>query len=347
MEPLPVKARIERVPIGKTKIKGWCNDNNVGRESFDQAYHDVCNSYNLSQWLPIAKTLSSRFAKGLIVEIRRLHLETLVQCGTHALLVGGLPSHLKEDFDEVVDYCCSAIAKEVKRVEEEGRKVDSEDKWFLRLDECSPKDSGEPVTIGPYTLSPADVRRMLTAIITSKRCHVSMNTCRHKKSRTTSLVLLPWSTSFGFNEWRVFVHKHSITAMSQYHWHTEIPRLQDDEVVRQEASAIVKAHRERYKEALSAIHSSYILDLAVVDGEAEFVEINPFGAEYCSGSALFQWTRDRRALYRTADSTEARSEEKEEEKEKDENTSPQATAKENDVDIVVRVAGPGSAEVCQ
>jgi hypothetical protein len=42
-----------------------------------------------------------------------------------------------------------------------------------------------------------------------------------------------------------------------------------------------------FTEKLDVHVSSYVMDLAFVNGDIYFIELNPFGSEYGSGSSLF------------------------------------------------------------
>jgi hypothetical protein len=47
----------------------------------------------------------------------------------------------------------------------------------------------------------------------------------------------------------------------------------------------------------NTILSNYSIDLAIINGEVYFIELNCFGKEYAAGSALFHWLLDEHILY--------------------------------------------------
>jgi len=87
-------------------------------------------------------------------------------------------------------------------------------------------------------------------------------------------------------EFRGFVYKKNLTAVSQYDSHCYFPELVKNK------DTIAKNFVEFHKSIKHLIEpESYIVDFAILkNGTIKIVELNPFG-EY-TGSALFSWKED-------------------------------------------------------
>ena len=125
-----------------------------------------------------------------------------------------------------------------------------------------------------------------------------------------------WRTTVSVREWdphvdpalefRCFVHRQQLTAISQYDYHCQFPVLQDAAVVTALKLTIARYWADRVRPLLQASYSSYVLDVIVQrgrggreGGEGEegqggwgvrVVELNPFDA--ATGASLFQWGVD-------------------------------------------------------
>lgn len=118
-----------------------------------------------------------------------------------------------------------------------------------------------------------------------------------------SIILREWIDVPLSSEFRCFVHRGHLTAISQYHCYTVVPSLQDAATVR----AVRKAIGARVAWLLPALPSASCIVDVCYDGRPSdvaldaadrvlLIEVNPFGADLSSGSGLFSWTRDRDLL---------------------------------------------------
>ena len=80
--------------------------------------------------------------------------------------------------------------------------------------------------------------------------------------------------------------------------------LQDQErlqIIKKWIDIINEYFESTIKVNLSNINN-YVIDLAILENdEPYFIEINPFGKEYPSGSSLFHWIIDEDILYGKSD----------------------------------------------
>eukprot|EP00455_Lapot_gusevi_P000682 TRINITY_DN1030_c0_g1_i1.p1 TRINITY_DN1030_c0_g1~~TRINITY_DN1030_c0_g1_i1.p1 ORF type:complete len:282 (-),score=38.47 TRINITY_DN1030_c0_g1_i1:175-1020(-) len=98
------------------------------------------------------------------------------------------------------------------------------------------------------------------------------------------------------HEFRCYVHRKQITAISQYYVYQAFPALQDHDRVTRIRQMIIDFH-DLIKDAMP--FQSYVIDIVVFveQGYCQVVEINPFGAHLSSGSGLFNWVTDHDLLY--------------------------------------------------
>ena len=125
-------------------------------------------------------------------------------------------------------------------------------------------------------------------------------------AEAATVFLLPFDPAMATRrELRVFVCEGRVTAISQYDWFdtaTVFSAMSDAELARV-ARAVEAFYVEKLQPAWSAVGgtASIIMDveyLAETD-EVQLIELNSFGAEFASGSALFHWMRDRDIVYRS------------------------------------------------
>ncbi|KAA8913498.1 hypothetical protein FN846DRAFT_929367 [Sphaerosporella brunnea] len=110
---------------------------------------------------------------------------------------GRVPEMLREDIEDVL--------MPLLKPQFDGKKS-----YFMRLDECSPKDGVG--SMGPFVDAPA----VLTSLLTSVRAYKAL---RHTEGGAgETMHLLPWRTDINTdNEFRLFVPPHGkVRAISQY-----------------------------------------------------------------------------------------------------------------------------------
>ncbi|CAH6418994.1 Hypothetical protein HVR_LOCUS181 [uncultured virus] len=202
----------------------------------------------------------------------------------------------KEELDEIEFYISSSL---------KGSKIV---KWFIRLNEASPKD-------GRYGCGPLmSAKEMVTSLATSVRAHRAFLTSL-ELNQPNILYLVPWREDWNeFLEFRVFIHKRRVTCFSQYIWHRDLgwnasniavvaPRIIDY----CDNSIIPKVDLESFVvDVTIVIPNPTIINenkIPVIIDDTSFsievVELNSFGAELASGAALFHWLNDYNIMYGT------------------------------------------------
>lgn len=105
-------------------------------------------------------------------------------------------------------------------------------------------------------------------------------------------------------EFRVFVHHGRVTAISQQHLYMRNKTL-NDSMANDVANKII-AFTTNMDANMDLPVRSYVMDLAIVNDDVYFIELNPFGSAYGSGSALFHWSTDNDLLYGKLNDVEMR-----------------------------------------
>lgn len=126
------------------------------------------------------------------------------------------------------------------------------------------------------------------------------------KEHTNELVIyfLDWIEIDPCYEFRVFVFENKITAMSQQNIYSI---LIEEDVGNSDKTVFENKIKLKldfivdyfYSQMIHKINwiNCYTFDFAIVNSNPYFIELNSFGKEYASGSALFHWLLDEKILY--------------------------------------------------
>ncbi|KAH6724274.1 hypothetical protein BKA61DRAFT_535769 [Leptodontidium sp. MPI-SDFR-AT-0119] len=182
--------------------------------------------------------------------------------------------------------------------------------FFLRLDECSPKDGVK----GTSPLKSAE--QIIFRLTTSHRATNAMTRQKEKNGGFVELVFLPYDAKMDTaKEFRVFCAPPDgrITVVSQYKWYkpsflrTREPEVLD-EMIAKIMHEILRIHGEIMAETMNGVggamdglllEQGFTFDV-IFDEEGwscSLIELNSFGARSGCGSCLFHWLRDMEVLY--------------------------------------------------
>lgn len=193
------------------------------------------------------------------------------------VITGKFPRNFSEELDE---YC--------DRNSHLNKTFDKP--YFIRTEDVSLKTGCHGKK--PY----GNIRTIIESIVTCRFGH----SVPIKTSELLKLYLIEPVSINPDLEFRVFVHNGKVTAISQQHIYMRNNTLD-------ESSATDIGRRIiAFATNLDVHVSSYVMDLALVDDDFYFIELNPFGSEYGSGSALFHWLTDNDLLYGKLDHVEMR-----------------------------------------
>jgi hypothetical protein len=288
---------VEQIDFNLSKLsdRNLYNSNNHHDGSVPVDYYQAAEACQARHWIH-----KFRPRRVPMLTVSKGHVRTLRECHRVHLTVGRISPLFWDEIDEMV----KAYEKQMPVGE-----------YFVRGDHCS-------VKYGMHgNISHRSVRTILENIVSSPAGHCPLNT----SSDTLCLYFQPWVDIHEDLEFRVFVRHNRITAISQQHLYRKNTML-ESETVPNIANRIIDYHRRRVVPLITHV-DSYCMDVALIREDCVtaatpdcvpmttpdcvtaappdcvtaatpyFIEINPFGKEYSSGSSLFHWLRDEDKLY--------------------------------------------------
>jgi hypothetical protein len=200
-----------------------------------------------------------------------------------ALSIGLITGKCSHIYDDELEMTCNKYKDLVPK-----------GKWFIRSDSVSLKEGKHG--IGPYD----NIKDIIESMVTTKPGH----TCYDQEDTECKIYFMNWQQMNPDKEFRVFVYKNEITAISSQHlytinkWLNSLSELEITEVVHK----ILDFFETDIKENLSYLES-YTFDFAFINdnnesfGQPYFIEPNGFGKCYAAGSALYHWIYDHDTLH--------------------------------------------------
>ena len=168
--------------------------------------------------------------------------------------------------------------------------------YFVRTENVSLKYGMHG--IGPYF----NFKSIIESLVTSTIEHDPMKSI---ESKCLKLYLFDWLNIDPSMEFRVFVHNHKVTCISQqnlYERHKYFHSLTELEI-NNSIHSITNKITDYLSKLFELDHyvksniKSFTIDMAIIDDQPYLIEFNSFGSEYAAGSALFHWILDRDLLY--------------------------------------------------
>jgi len=258
---------VEKVPFNLVLLqdKAKFNSNN---------HHDIKNP-PVDYELKLKQTNTKHWVKQFhnnqsyqTITLNESEVKILEKCTSIYDLTGKISALFQEDIDDII------------------YKYNRQIRWnnlgyFVRAEDVSLK-------YGMYGNIPhKSMKTIVESIITCPKNH-------RCTTSTINLYFLPWNDINIDLEFRVFVHNNEITAISQQHCYRQNQTLHEDNISYY-LNLIIDYFYTTIVSKITHIES-YCVDICVLD-EPYFIEINPFGKEYSSGSALFHWLHDEDILY--------------------------------------------------
>jgi hypothetical protein len=254
------------------------NSNNHWDISIPYNYDFIVNETNTKNWINLFhndyKTIKIKFKD--------------LKWTEKAYDIGKITGVFPKSFnDELIDLCNKYSISN----------FEFKEGYFVRTEKASLKYGIHGC--GPYF----NVKQIIESICTTTAGHRCIN---YDKDRVDieyiTFYLMKWRNDISINnEFRVFVYKNNITAISQQAYHSIIQTLNNksDEELKYMAYRLIKYFKENIKNKISNILDSYVMDIVYINeiDDFYFIEPNPFGKEYSSGSALFHWINDTEILY--------------------------------------------------
>eukprot|EP00466_Bigelowiella_natans_P011041 jgi/Bigna1/90870/estExt_fgenesh1_pg.C_810086 len=275
-------------------------------------YIAQCTKYNIEQWYPAIKALpspksSSLTASTVWFKLNDEELKVIQALCSMKLAENMGMGRMRMKAKELrVSYQLECKIDDMIRRNGGGA-------YFLRLSTRSPKDA---IAVKEEEQGESDAERLkakinslkistgeqaLGLLARSQRVFTDISLHFQYRVKGTSsgslcLILREFLDDLPQDhEFRCFIHKKCITAISQYDPKYVFSALQNRIYVEKLRNIIIKFH-EKVAKALP--FDSYVMDVAVLpDMTCTLIEMNPFGAHLSSGSALFHWENDFEILY--------------------------------------------------
>lgn len=250
----------------------WVND--VRPEDYD----DVLAQTHTSKWINLFKNFKYiNISNPVWLSWLKQANEICSQTGKFSQL-----------FDDEMDEICFELEKQSNI-----RKIFNKTGYFVRVNNVSLKYGQHEE--GPYY----SLRQILESVVSCIRGHTPI------KSDTTNLdiYLMEWVNISPEYEFRVFVYQNKITAISQQNIYSLLLNTNSnissntfEFKIKEKLDIIVKYFYNTIVDKVDWI-DTYSIDIAIVNSQAYFIELNSFGKEYAAGSALFHWLLDESILY--------------------------------------------------
>ena len=261
---------------------GICNTNNHESEITFEEYAKVISETNKDKWVSVFPDPIGSITVQLTISM----CEILAKAAEIGIVKNSRPKIFDEELDEIEKYIASYMDNSTGI------------KWFVRLNEASPKD-------GKYGNGPLmSAKEIVTSLVTSLRAYRGlMRSVDFNISE--KLYIIPWRYDWNEScEFRVFVHERKVTALSQYVWMKDCGwNIDNMKIV---APKIVDYCTNLVIPKIIHI-DSFVIDVIIVaktsiitsdtEFQVELVELNSFGSNLASGSALFHWINDNDILY--------------------------------------------------
>jgi len=243
----------------------------------------------MSQWLPALGHLCRYQGSTLEVVVPASILSTFFKPASEFARSGtAVHRVLGEEFEE----CAVQVASQLPV---DGTGIVPETGWFVRTTHCSPKDAEQEGGFGPHH----SLKAVLMAVAASNRCQKALRVANYKEELT--LYLSPFDREVRTSrELRVFVFNWEVTAISQYAWtnpSSDFSQMTDSKLVKV-GLLVDKFNQGQVSPAWKRAGGidCYVMDVEVDLEKTEhcvrLIELNTFGAEFSSGSALYHWLRD-------------------------------------------------------
>jgi len=279
-----------------------------------QLYTGQVTKYNVEQWYPSLSTISAKFPRGLTAFTKFFELSdedlNLIQSLSK--------TKLAENIGQDRRLSNAELEGEIQLIEKISEVMEPGKRYFVRFSTRSPKDgvssaflNTEEFKLLPVSerlkkklelLSVTSASEVLALITRSQRIFSDISfyyqyRVPNASSAKICLILRDFIPNLPVDhEFRCFVHKRKLTAISQYQCYCTFPAMQDVDHVIRCRDAIIQFHAEIDAHMPMA---DYVLDVIVFPDtfECQVIELNPFGAAMSSGSALFNWIKDYELMY--------------------------------------------------
>ena len=171
--------------------------------------------------------------------------------------------------------------------------IELNDDWFLRLENCSARDSSY--------LPVKSITGISNCIEDSLRCQIFMRV--QKELNIVDVYLFPFNYYIHLNrryEFRVIICSSKVTAICQYY--------RDERYILEEINKLIPVGLKLVNEFITKykVINEYVLDIFLMPEHETIIEVNSFGINGICGLPFFNWKDDYDQLYGKTNKLEVR-----------------------------------------
>jgi hypothetical protein len=218
------------------------------------------------------------------IPLTQAHIESLLSAFTNKTSSPNLGN--------LIQHINNAIISEYGKLEKHQQKT-----FFPRLSTMSPKDI---VTsdVSNKEMQVKSGEELVSLFLKSERLRQSLVSYQkfNDPEKKLYIILVEWQQFEKKGEFRCFVHKEKITAISQYHCYSNFGFTETDKRLILQSVETLWDGISLYLPYEDCVMDVYI-DFSTDEHLASIIEFNPFGGDLTSGSALYNWETDKAILY--------------------------------------------------
>ncbi|UYM13936.1 cell division cycle 123 family protein [Endozoicomonas euniceicola] len=287
------------------------NSNNHWENGKPEDYEAVSEACNTEHWVHLKGIEGEDYKR---YELKPQTVKVMIDAANHFHLTGSLSGDYQESVEDKEEMM--EILKKRGELNIYGQLDEQlkQGEWFVRTDLCSLKGTRPIIANGEEVINGNRVYKSARELYLSlPTADVTKHTpikpigydgMKGELPGKINLYLFPWKKLNPDKEFRVFVHGGRVTAISQQNLYQRnellmnMPLEERQTQVEKWARQIIEYVHKTVVPSITHT-SSYSIDLAIneTDDDIYFIELNPFGKQYSSGSALFHWIKDEKILY--------------------------------------------------
>ena len=257
------------------------------------AYYKILDKTKYSNYAHLISKNNDRFS----IELDQDQVEMLYKASQEGIKCGGIPDKFKKEMNDIIEYIKTKLKLKTCEEKKQDMMIVNKD-YFVRLDNCSPKDT--IYGYGPFNID--SIKFLVSSLCASQRCHIIFKRNTEIKSKIF-LWFIEWRKDINIdNEFRCFCYNKKLTAISQYKWMQSIPKWSEKTNYKMLCDIVpkIKSLMDKLYESLDIdqftldIHLTFKHDEKL---EIEIIELNSFGVQMACGSGLFHWINDFKQLY--------------------------------------------------
>lgn len=267
------------IPVADGYLKD--NNNQVTAVNHEKLYLMQITSFHAQHWynlLPENVTFPS-----LLVELTHSEVSALIELKKKRDNVT-VDKYGKYSGSEIIINTLNAL---IDKIQNAFANKPLKGPIFVRLNSLSPKSPHNKIKIQTGWIT-----KMFDLLIDSLRTYETLSL-----PMDHSIMIRQWEQIDPANEFRCFVYKNRLTAISQYHCYNYYKKLQGRE---EEIRDVI--YRFYLKIFQHLPYEDCVIDVILCTNtelNVKIIEFNSFGSDGMAGSGLYNWARDKNILYAT------------------------------------------------